>query len=220
MSSTRSFLVLAAVLLAMPRGARAQDQPPPGWKWIADAPARRASTQELPDSAIRIVMMPPGWHLTTGPGALVFDPALRAGGRFTLRSEMFVFPQTKDEGYGLFLGGRALGTDSAEYIAVLLRADGAVSVQQRRGTGLTMLQDWTQHDSIAVRKAGGTGKNNISVLASGDRLTVVVNGATVALMPLPAGATDGQFGFRLGSDVNLHVSTLDLTTHIAPPRGT
>jgi hypothetical protein len=162
--------------------------------------------------------MPPGWHLTTGPAAVVFDPALRAAGRFTLQAEMFVFPQTQDDGYGLFLGGRALGTDTARYIAVLLRADGSVSVEQRSGGETSTLHQWTRHDSIAVRKAGGTGKNVLRVHATQNRIQVTVNGAEVAAVSVPAGATSGLFGFRVGRDVNLHVSTLDLTTHLAPPR--
>jgi hypothetical protein len=211
-----SALGLSALIAILGPVAPAAAQEPgaeAAWRWIVDPPGRAS-----PDSAAQLERMPPGWHLTTGPAAIVFDPARRASGRFTLQAEMFVFPQTQDDGYGLFLGGHALGTDSARYIAVLLRADGSVSVEQRNGRKAAALHEWTRHDSIAVRKTGGTGKNVLRVHATGNRLQVSVNGAEVAAVTVPDGATAGLFGFRVGRDVNLHVSTLDLTTHLAPPR--
>lgn len=198
------FLALAATT------ARGQElQPPPGWRVIRDSVA-------APGDSVSLVMMPPGWHMTTGAAALVFDPQRTAAGRFTIESQVFLFPSTRDEGYGLFLGGRNLGTDSASYLAVLLRADGAVAVQQHRRGVTTMLRDWARHDSVAIRKADEPVKNVLRLDISPRQLTVAVNRAEVAKLSIAANSADGQFGFSLGASTNVHVSALDLTLHLAP----
>jgi hypothetical protein len=154
--------------------------------------------------------------MTTGAHALVFDPQRTAAGRFTVESQIFLFPSSRDEGNGHNLGGRDLGTDTASYLAVLLRADGAVAVQQHRRGTTTTLRDWARHDSVAVRKAGEPVKNVVRVGVSPRQLTVAVNGTELAKLAIAANSADGQFGFRLGASTNVHVSALDLTLHLAP----
>ena len=64
-------LLLAFVVLSPP--VQAQDEEltrPPDWMLRFDRPA--------PDSAIYFVDMPPGWHITTGPAAILYDPAMAA----------------------------------------------------------------------------------------------------------------------------------------------
>jgi len=43
-----------------------------------------------------------------------------------------------------------------------------------------------------------------------------VNGAKVLTVPRAGVETDGRFGFRVGKDVNLHISTLNVTRKLAP----
>lgn len=45
--------------------------------------------------------MPPGWHITTGPGAVLYDPARVADGPFTLEAELFLFPGGNQDGFGV-----------------------------------------------------------------------------------------------------------------------
>jgi hypothetical protein len=45
---------------------------------------------------------------------------------------------------------------------------------------------------------------------------LLVNGASVAKVPRAELRTDGRIGFRIGSSLNLHVSSLDVTTRLAP----
>ena len=43
-----------------------------------------------------------------------------------------------------------------------------------------------------------------------------VNGAAVAKVPRADVRTEGRIGFRIGGGVNLHISSLDVTTRLAP----
>ena len=67
-------------------------------------------TTLTPDAAhgtVSFVDMPPGWHITTGPSVILYDPARTATGAYRVRSESFLFdPGTRREGYGLLIGGR------------------------------------------------------------------------------------------------------------------
>ncbi|MDZ4863319.1 MAG: hypothetical protein SGJ01_07720 [Gemmatimonadota bacterium] len=42
------------------------------------------------------------------------------------------------------------------------------------------------------------------------------NGLDVLVLPLAGVSLDGQFGFRVGRGVNLHASTLHVTSRLAP----
>lgn len=44
-----------------------------------------------PDSAVHFVEMPPGWHIRTGPAAILYDPARTAEGSFAIESETYLF---------------------------------------------------------------------------------------------------------------------------------
>lgn len=207
----------ALALLAPVATAVAQQQPPENWRWYPDAPATLVPAQHAPtDTAYRFVTMPPGFHVTTGPGLIAHHPDARASGRYTVRAEIFLFPATKDGEYGIFLGGDALGTPGARYLAVVLRADGAVSVMQREGEALTTIAPWATHDSIAVRTKGVV-KNVLAVQVADSSLTVMVNGTEVATAAIAPGRAAGAFGIRAGRGVDLHVGTLDHVRHFAPP---
>lgn len=147
--------LVAVILIAAPGAARLDAQnasaAPPGWQWSLDRTAAAAT----PDSS-RLDRMPPGWHITTGPAGLLYPSAERASGAFTLVADFVVFPATTESGFGLFLGGSGLESDSSSYLAALLRRDGA--------------------------------------------------------------STDGNFGFKVGERVNLHITILDYIRHLAPQR--
>lgn len=193
-----------------PLAARAQEQPaqPEDWVWQHDRGAR--------DTTWTFVQMPPGWHITTGPGSVLYRPDSRAAGHYSLSSEIFLFKKPTEEGYGLFFGGQAMGTDSAAYVAVLLRRDGAVSVQSFRAGSATMIAPWTTHAAIEPNDGDQIVENHLRIRVAADSLRVFVNDSSVLAVPRGSLQTDGHFGFRVGRALNLHVTTLDVTRHLAP----
>ena len=80
--------------------------------------------------------MPPGWHVTTGPGLLLY-------------------PGANGDAAGNFLGV----------------------------------------------------KNGLRVDVTATTVTTSVNGAQVAAVPRQDVGADGRFGFRVGNDMNLHITT-------------
>lgn len=204
-------VISVAVAAALSGPLHAQTPAPPDWKWALDRSG-------APDSTFSFVMMPPGYHITTGPAATLFHPGLRADGIFTLESEIFLFPASADGEYGLFIAGADLEGDGRAYTAFVARRDGATAVLRRAGASITPLVAWARHDSVQTPSAEDAVKNVLRVAVERAAVVFTVNGAEVARVPRDSVATDGLFGFRVGQGVNLHVTTLDFMRRLAPPR--
>jgi len=217
---TRTFLAvlsLAAVgSLLPPTPLLSQEKeltPPPTWQVRLDSPDRDSVED------IWYVDMPPGWHITTGPAAILWDPATTASGDFRIESESFLFdPEGRREAYGIFFGGTNLNGEDQAYTYFLLREGGEFLVKTRQGTETPTLVPWTAHEAIAsfATKAedSQTVKNILAVVAVGDMVSFFVNGAEVASLPRTRVLTDGVVGLRVNHAVNIHVTTLDVTSHV------
>ena len=61
-----------------------QLQTPTDWKWRTDSPAAVTdSDKDLPPTKWFFVAMPPGWHITSNPGVLIYHPARTGTGPST-----------------------------------------------------------------------------------------------------------------------------------------
>jgi len=213
----RVALALGTVIVGLvPVRSQAQVAPPPGWRWGTDRPARMTSEWNMPDSSWRFVQMAPGWHITTRPGALMYDPAIQATGSYVLESIQILFPGTTQTGYGLFFGGRNFDGPGAHYVAFLARRDGHVAVEEHRDSTATTLIPWTQAPSVQQVTGDKTARNVFRIAVRHDSVLFEVNGVRVAATARTAQSLDGFFGFRTGPDLNLHVTTLDYTRRLAP----
>lgn len=200
-------LALAAAPLAAPLAA--QQAGPVPLRVRLDLPA--------PDSAVSHVTMPPGWHITTGPGALLYDVANAASGRFAVEAEVFLFRGESQEGYGLFIGGAAIeGNAPPSFLAFLVRRDGGASIERRAAGHTTVVATLPRAEGVTAHSGEGTARNVIRVAAEPDSVRFSVNGARVAALPRTSFPVDGLFGFRVGSNLNLHISQLDITRRLAP----
>lgn len=224
-----SFALLTAIVavcsfaLAPRLGAQAATAPhgPAGWSWSLDRPARFQGGGRAigSDSLFEFTQMAPGWHLTMGPGAVVFDPREQADHRYVLTAELILFPDASMEGeYGVFVGGRALDGRSAQWSAFVVRGDGSAAVMQRAGGQTRLLMPWTSAESVKPRPVGDAVTNIVQVRAEADSTLFIVNGTRVAAFGRGDLDVNGQFGFRVGPGVNLHITNLDLTRRLAPPR--
>lgn len=202
--------VTAVTTLALASPASSQDAPPEGWV-------------VQPDSGVAgdvfFVSMAPGWHLTTGPATLVYDPARVADGAFRVEAEAFRFPG-EPAGYGVFLGGRGLEPATYDFFEILLDAAGRFRVAHRAGPELHVVVPWTAHDAVVPVPAEGNARNLLAVEVRPPTVTVLVNGTGVTSFEPPEYARfDGVVGLRALGDVNVHVVRLDVTPLDEEPSG-
>jgi hypothetical protein len=211
--------VLMAFCAGAPTLLTAQLTTPTDWKWRQDAPAPLAAGSKMEPGSWVFVQMPPGWHVTTGPGVLLYPTTNgEIGGNFSLEAEVFLFPGEAADEYGLFLGGQDIDTSAApDYAAFVLRRDGMSAVLRRRAGQTTPLVDWQRHEAVLQGNLKGDAvKNVLRVDVDPLNATFSVNSAKVATVPLANLRADGRIGFRIGKDMNLHITTLNVTRKLAP----
>lgn len=82
--------LLIILLLSAPAGLHAQRDAAPaapltpaGWAWRTDTPAepQRGGTGNVGTTRFEFTPMAPGWHVTTGPGAILYPTGASADGR-------------------------------------------------------------------------------------------------------------------------------------------
>ena len=211
--------LMPGVLAALAAGVLSAGQfpAPPGWKWVTDSDARIVTTLDPPEGAWLFGTMAPGWHITTRPGAIMFEPTHASRGRFVLESESFLFPGTSTAGFGVFVGGADLEA-KGRYVAFLIRRDGSVAVESVDSGRVTLLHPWTKAPAVLPGTPGGDVRNVLRVEAEAAAVTFLVNGQKVAEVPRDGNRFDGIVGLRVGENLNLHVTNLDLTYRLALPR--
>jgi hypothetical protein len=206
--------VLVAGAQALPKG-----QFPQGWSVRLDDAAGHAGTGAggTPPSSsdVSFVTMKPGWHITTGPSVILYQPTQQASGAYTLKSEIFLFdPGTRQEAFGVLLGGRNLDAAAQSYTYFVIRRTGEFMVRRRTGPTTVDVKDWTANAAIRKYEDRGAGKasvlNVLEVKVASDATAFVVNGAEVARVPTRDIDTDGIVGLRVNHQLNLHVSALDI----------
>lgn len=204
----RHTFILAALALA---GSllEAQSLPrPAGWRVLTDGASR---------DTVHYVQMPPGWHMTTGPGAVLFDSDYQASGRFAVEAEIFVFPNSSEAEYGIFVGGSALDGPAPSYIAFVVRRDGQAALRQLVAGQATALIPWRAAPTVKALAGGDEPARNILRLSvERDSLIMEANSGRVASIARADLPVDGVFGFRVGAGVNLHASRLDHLRRLAP----
>jgi hypothetical protein len=202
-------LALAAPLAAQATATHADHAAPAaalpaGWQLRLDRPS---SSGAVP----RFVAMGDGYHVTSGPAAIFWSPAVTATVPFRAEAS---FRQTRapahPEAYGLLLGGRDLSGPAQDYLYFLVRQDGQFMISHRAGNDVHSLVPWTAHP--AVQKADSTGQatNVLRVDAAADSVRFAVNGKQVMALP-PGVGTAGLIGLRVNHNLDVHVGRLTVT---------
>ena len=161
---------------------------------------------------VKFVAMGDGFHVTTGPAVILWNPANAvAGGSFTARA---TFAQTKapthPEAYGMIVAGNALNGAGANYIYFLVRGDGKYMVRHRAENGdVHTIQDWTENAAIHKQNEQGQATNAVEIEGGPSGVRYKVNGTQVAETPGVASA--GQVGLRVNHNLDVHVSGFGVT---------
>ncbi len=187
-------------------------QVPEGWEYRLDSPdpeVELVAHEDPGPGEIRFVNMTPGWHVTTGPRVILYHPAARAEGSFRTSATFHLFdPGSRNEAFGLFVGGQDLQSAGQEYLYFLVRRSGEFLVKLRDGSDTRVLTDWTPHDAVVPydEDTEGSVENTLSIRASADALRFLVNGREVEALPRRDLPVDGQVGWRVNHRLNLHVA--------------
>lgn len=188
---------------ASPLVAQESGERPQGWKTRFDRAA--------PDSLLRFESMEPGWHITTGPSGILYDPSRTAEGNFRVESEISLFPGTLREAFGIFIGGENLEAQNQSYLYFLIRGDGQYLVKHRAGSETHELVPWTAHQAIMKHDGGeGTAKNVLAIEADSEQVRFLVNGQEVNSLPRSQIDAEGIVGLRINHNLDVHVTRLDV----------
>jgi hypothetical protein len=207
----RRYARIAALLGVAPITLSAQGAPE-GSRWQLDAPAEHVGRKDdFTAGTFSFVSMAPGWHVTMGPGGLLFDPRNVIRGRFTLQSRIALFPGEGNAEYGVFVGGTALESAAATWTAFVVRRDGSAAVLRHGGGRTAELVPWTKRAAVKEGAAA-----NVVRVSLDTAVHFAVNDSVIVTLPRDKVAPEGVFGFRIGSALNMHITTLDVTHRLAP----
>ena len=210
--TTLSLLALAAAPLA----AQDKDDPtkkvaggalPAGWMGRTDR-----ATDKLTDA--KFVAMGSGYHVTSGPAAIYWNPKTVTSGPFVASTTI---TQTKapthPEAFGIFFMGKDLDTPGQNYAYFLVRGDGKYLVNHRAGAEIHKIIPWTEDAAVNKQDASGKSTNKLTVDASkADSVRLLVNDKQVAAIAMShLGKTDGLVGLRVNHNLDVHISGLTVT---------
>ena len=217
-------LTIAVAALGLTAGAlRAQGADPdklvadggvkvPGWTGRIDPQAAKGGRKITDD---KVVAMGPGFHVTSGPAAVYWNPANTASGNYTVSG---TFSQSKaaahPEAYGLVIAGKDLDTPNQSYLYFLVRQDGKYLINHRANDSTVhKMVDWTANSAVKSMDAEGKATNALSVSVGPEKLSFLVNGTEVTTLPRsavdragPGSGTTGIAGIRVNHNLSVHVS--------------
>jgi hypothetical protein len=174
---------------------------PTGWSVRTD--------RNAPNTNVRMAMMGEGVHLTLGPAVIAYRASDRATGPF---HTLATFTQTKapahPEGYGLFVGGKALDGEGQQYLYFLVRGDGTYLVKQRKGASTATVVDWTASPAVHKADAAGKATNLLEIDQKSDpsKVTFKVNGQPVWSADAKTQDLTGIVGLRVNHNLDVHVA--------------
>jgi len=195
-------LSLAFVALAAPLSAQ-ENQRPADWIVRFDRPAS--------DSDLYFVDMPPGWHITTGPSCILYNPAYKARGNFRVDAKIHLFPGERREAFGIFIAGENLDNERQSYLYFLIRKDGRFMVKSRTGSETHEFIQWTENSYIEPHTGGDSPVENVlSIEASETEVLFLINGGKVMSFDRGRVNADGIVGLRVNHGLNLHVEEFNV----------
>ena len=216
----KTILAAALVATASPLWAQAAQQakdPDPthkvaggisvsGWSGRLDPQAERRG-MKLEDA--KFSAMGGGYHITSGPAAIYWNPKDVAKGTYTVSAS---FTQTKapshPEAYGLFVGGTNLNDSTQSYVYFETRGDGKYLINHRAGNDVHKIVDWTDTDATVKQDANGKSTNLLAIRVTPDSVNFLANGKVVrgfSKADMHGFSADGQTGIRVNHNLDVHV---------------
>ena len=178
----------------------------PGW-WA------RLDNPKEPRTGLKFVTMGGGFHVTTGPTVILFDPNEDWEGPYTTKATLTMTKLASHQvAYGLFVGGQDLDSDKQRYTYFEIRQDGKYLIRKRSGATVTdVAGTWADHPAIQKPNASGSQTNELSIQVGRDAVAFMANGQTVATHPATAVDVVGMSGLRIGHGLDVQVNGFSVT---------
>lgn len=182
----------------------------PGWQGRIDPQAAKGGRSITQD---KVAAMGTGFHVTSGPAAIYWNPKNTASGNYTVTAS---FTQTKapthPEAYGLILGGNDLTSANQSYYYFLVRGDGKYLINHRANDSTVhKIVEWTANPAIKVQDADGKATNKLAIVVGADKVNFMVNGVQVDSRPRSAIVAKGIAGVRVNHNLDVHVDGFAVT---------
>ncbi len=147
--------------LALSGNAAAQDLArDSSWTITYDDPS-------VADSALFLVVMKPGWHITTpsSSGVTLVQPDSAAAGNYLLKSVIFTF-NADAQPFGPVFAHKGENDSPTEFVTFLINNDGTFGLFHYAGTERHTIIPWTASDAIIrqIDDGGAPVKNVVTVL--------------------------------------------------------
>jgi hypothetical protein len=182
-----------------------------GWMGRIDPNAERRG-MSIGDA--KFVAMGSGYHVTSGPAAIYWNPKDVAKGNFTVSAS---FTQTKapmhPEAYGLVVGGQNLTDSTQSYVYFETRGDGKYLINHRAGNDVHKIVDWTETDATNKADAAGKATNELAIRVTADSVDFLANGKLVkgfSKAEMHGFSADGQTGIRVNHNLDVHVDKFQI----------
>jgi hypothetical protein len=203
----------AMVMALLTTPAVTMAQAPAGWTLRLDRSTNASDPDKTP--VVKFTEMGSGFHVTTGPAAVLWSPANSASGTYTLKGTFHLMqPSGHVNYYGLVFGGGDLAGARQNYLYFLVGQNGTFVVKHRAGDATTHdIKSRTAHSAIAKPDAAGKSVNNLEVRVGADKIDYVVNGAIVHTTPKSgmSARPDGLWGVRINHELDVHVEKLGVS---------
>ncbi|HEY7393401.1 MAG TPA: hypothetical protein VH559_01070 [Gemmatimonadaceae bacterium] len=233
----KTFAVVAALAIAAPLAAQQQASKadptnkvkgsgtlPAGWQMRYDPP--RPGQPVPATNEVNFVTMGSGFHFTTGPAAIYYNPKDVASGEYSITATFGQRKSLGHEAFGIFIGGKNLQDSTQSYTYLVVkpcrsRGDckeagavlGEVLISQRTSDGKpTALFPTAHHDAVNVDDPNdGHATNKLTIHVAKDTVHFLVNDKLVAAFPKSKIPTDGQTGIRINHNIDVHVDWKGVT---------
>ena len=201
---------LTAIAFVLPLALHAQSDggvKVAGWQARLDKPEEKVE-------ALKFVAMGSGFHVTSGPAEIYFNPANAASGNYTVKASL---TQTKvpqhREAYGIFVAGDDLTDATQNYLYFVVAHTGEYTIKHRAGAEVHTVVDWKKSDAVKTPDAGGRSTNELAIEVGASELRFLVNGTEVhkAARSGMLRAADGVAGLRVNHALDVHVGSFGVT---------
>lgn len=172
--------------------------------------APNAAAQDTPRAAAPVT--PAGWQWRTDAPARP-----QRGGPEGVSASTFEFHRWRQAGTSRWAPARSsIPAAGARWKAFVVRGDGHAAVLRHANGRTEELVPWVRHNAVVARGESGNARNVVRLRAEPDSVRFMVNDIVLQSWPRSAMSVDGRFGLRIGRDVNIHITNLDVMRRLAP----